>query len=118
MAFQALVTRARSAPLTKLPVRGSRHIWRRVDNWFRRQRDHRRLTTISDEHFASVLKLGKERTVQIALQEWQPLLDSDSLSLALERANVGAQAGFTTSRIFGVKNGESCGPWNLWRGTQ
>ncbi len=27
-----------------------------------------------------------------------------------------AQAGFTTSRIFGVKNGESCGPWNLWRG--
>jgi hypothetical protein len=26
-----------------------------------------------------------------------------------------SQTGFTTSRIFGVKNGRSAGPWKLWR---
>ena len=26
-----------------------------------------------------------------------------------------SQTGFTTSRIFGVKNGKSAGPWQLWR---
>jgi|TARA_B110001454_G_C12706126_1_gene428652 hypothetical protein len=26
-----------------------------------------------------------------------------------------SQTGFTTSRIFGVKNGQEAGPWGLWR---
>jgi len=26
-----------------------------------------------------------------------------------------AKTGFTTSRIFGVKNGQRAGPWKMWR---
>jgi hypothetical protein len=53
---------------------------------------------------------------------WRKIFSEDPWNLECQGRFISdsarAQAGFTTSRIFGVKNGESCGPWNLWRGTQ